>query len=270
MIELCKRLSNKRNLFLLNSKLHTIHYKKPNYKDYISLTTSSPKPMKLPINNTALLLIDMQHDFLTKGGFGHILGNDVTKLHHIIPNLQKMLNFSRYNGLEVIHTIESHTSISDIHIHRSKLLGDRAPPEGKRIGDITTYKSGAKGRILIKDNYGCQIIPELSPTKDEYVVNKTGKSAFYKTLLDKYLKKKEISHLIIGGVTTEVCVQTTSRDANDHGYEICVLEDGCASYFPEYHKATCNMISSQGGIVGWTANTSNLTNILSRRRTICY
>lgn len=244
--------------------------KKMNQSNSIILNNTKPKPMNMPINNTALMLIDMQHDFLTKGGFGHILGNDVTKLHHIIPNLQEVLNFSRRNNLEVIHTIESHTSITKQHIHDSKLNGDRAPPLGKRIGDITTYENGVKGRILIKDYYGCQIIPELTPLNNECIINKTGKSAFYNTNLDLYLKQKNISHLIIGGVTTEVCVQTTSRDANDHGYEICVLEDGCASYFPEYHKMTCNMIASQGGIVGWTTNTSNLTNILSRRINLCY
>lgn len=265
-----KMKDEKRHIFLLNSRFHTNRYKNDYYKDYIVLQNSKPKPMKVPLYNTALVLIDMQHDFLTKGGFGDILGNDVTNLHHIIPNLQKVLNFSRYNGLEVIHTIESHDSISDEHIHRSKLLGERAPPIGKRIGDITTYKNGEKGRILIKDNYGCQIIPELEPLKEEYIVNKPGKSAFYNTNLDSHLKKRKISHLIIGGVTTEVCVQTTSRDANDHGYEVCVLEDGCASYFPEYHKTTCNMIASQGGIVGWTSNVSNLTNILRRRIELCY
>ena len=271
MNHFCKNIRiNKRHIFLLNSKFHTNQYKNDNYKDYIILQNSKPKPMKVPLYNTALVLIDMQHDFLTKGGFGDILGNDVTKLRHIIPNLQNVLNFSRNNGLEIIHTIESHDSISNTHIHRSKLLGDRAPPLGKRIGDMTTYENGTKGRILIKDYYGCQIIPQLTPNNNEYIVNKTGKSAFYNTNLDNYLKKKNISHLIIGGVTTEVCVQTTSRDANDHGYEICVLEDGCASYFPEYHKATCNMISSQGGIVGWTTTTSNLTNILRRRIDLCY
>lgn len=195
------------------------------------------------LSNVALIIIDMQRDFLEPGGFGEALGNDVRRLRSIVPVLEQLLITFRVLNLPIIYTIEGHKSdLSDcpptkINRGNSQL----------RIGDI-----GPLGRILVLGEPGNNIIPELAPLPGEIIINKPGKGAFYNTKLQDKLSKQEITHLIFTGVTTEVCVQTTMREANDRGFECLLIEDATESYFPEFKQATIKMIHSQGGIVGWT------------------
>jgi len=193
---------------------------------------------------TALVVIDMQRDFIEPGGFGAALGNDVAQLARIVPTVAALLAFARSHGMLVVHTRESHLpDLSDCPPAK-RLRGE----PGLRIGD-----SGAMGRILVRGEPGNQIVAELAPLAGEIVIDKPGKGAFYATGLQAMLDERRISHLLLAGVTTEVCVQTTMREANDRGYECLLVEDAAASYFPAFHDATVAMISAQGGIVGWTA-----------------
>jgi biuret amidohydrolase len=208
------------------------------------LISAQPYDYEIPdLEKTALVIIDMQRDFLEVGGFGDALGNDVTQLRGIVPNIKQLLDLFRNKNLTVIHTIEGHQSdLSDCPI--SKLNRGK----GKlKIGDV-----GPMGRILILGESGNNIIPELQPLENEIIITKPGKGAFYGTNLQSILQQKNITHLIITGVTTEVCVQTTMREANDRGYECLLVEDGTASYFPEFKQATLDMVRAQGGIIGWT------------------
>jgi biuret amidohydrolase len=216
------------------------------------LISAQPYDYEIPnLEKTALVIIDMQRDFLEVGGFGDALGNDVTQLREIVPNIKQLLDLFRSKNLTVIHTIEGHNpDLSDCPI--SKLNRGK----GKlKIGDV-----GPMGRILILGESGNNIIPELQPKEDEIVINKPGKGAFYGTNLQSILQQKNITHLIITGVTTEVCVQTTMREANDRGYECLLVEDGTASYFPEFKQATLDMVRAQGGIIGWTTISQKILN----------
>jgi nicotinamidase-related amidase len=194
--------------------------------------------------STALIIIDMQRDFVEHGGFGESLGNDVARLARIVPVVRELLNACRDASMMVVHTREAHQPD----------LADCPPSKrhrGKptlRIGD-----AGPMGRILIAGEPGNDIVQELAPCTGELVLNKPGKGAFFATALDQYLRASNITHLIFAGVTTEVCVQTTMREANDRGYECLLVEDATESYFPEFKQAALEMIRAQGGIVGWTA-----------------
>jgi biuret amidohydrolase len=191
-----------------------------------TILNALPYSYELPedLNHLALVIIDMQRDFLEPGGFGDALGNDVSRLQSIVPSLSKLLNTFRDRQLPVIHTQECHKSdLSD------------CPPS-----------------ILIQGEPGNRIIPQLAPLPDEIVILKPGKGAFYNTELQSLLQSRGITHLLITGVTTEVCVQTTMREANDRGYECLLVEDCTESYFPEFKQSTLEMVRAQGGIVGWT------------------
>ena len=205
-------------------------------------------------NRLALIIIDMQRDFIEPGGFGAALGNDVSLLAPIIPTIAELLNTFRKLGLTVIHTKECHrTDLSDCP--PAKLERGR----GKlRIGD-----PGPMGRILIAGEPGNDFVPTLKPLPGELVIAKPGKGAFYATNLDVELKKRGITHLLFTGVTTEVCVQTTMREANDRGYESLLVEDGTESYFPQFKQATLDMVRAQNGIVGWTASTEPIIQALT-------
>ncbi len=206
------------------------------------------------LSQLALVIIDMQRDFLEPGGFGEILGNDVAQLGSIVPTLKGLLDFFRQKGLTVIHTLECHQPD----------LSDCPPSKRKRgKGSLTIGDEGPMGRILVRGEVGNSIIPELTPIEGEIVIHKPGKGAFYATELQEILQKRGITHLLFTGVTTEVCVQTTMREANDRGYECLLVEDCTASYFPEFHQSTLNMIRAQGGIVGWTAPAQNVQKALS-------
>jgi biuret amidohydrolase len=197
-----------------------------------------------PLNRLALVIIDMQRDFLEPGGFGEALGNDVSQLQAIIPQLKELLHTFRRLDLLVVHTQECHQpDLSDCPLSKRR----RGHP-ALQIGD-----SGPMGRILIQGEPGNAIIPELAPLPNEIIITKPGKGAFYQTPLATVLQEHNITHLLITGVTTEVCVQTTMREANDRGYECLLVEDGTASYFPQFKQATLEMVRAQGGIVGWTA-----------------
>lgn len=213
------------------------------------LISAQPYDYKLPVKGLGLLIIDMQRDFLEPGGFGEALGNDISYLRQIVPTVQQLLQVFRSLQLPIFHTIEGHApDLSDCP--SSKLQRGKS---NLKIGDV-----GAMGRILILGEPGNTIIPELSPIAGEFVISKPGKGAFCHTNLEILLQEQGITHLIIAGVTTEVCVQTTMREANDRGIECLLVEDATASYFPAFKQATLEMICAQGGIIGWTATVSEL------------
>jgi biuret amidohydrolase len=211
---------------------------------------AQPYEYELPESGqVALVIIDMQRDFMEPGGFGDALGNDVMLLRAIVPTLQTLLDGFRQLHLPVIHTLECHAPD----------LSDCPPAKIKRgRSDLTIGSKGPMGRILVKGEPGNGIIPELAPLPGEFIIHKPGKGAFYNTDLSDILKAQNITHLMITGVTTEVCVQTTMREANDRGYECLMVSDCTESYFPEFKQATLEMVRAQGGIVGWTANAADI------------
>jgi nicotinamidase-related amidase len=200
--------------------------------------------------HTALIVIDMQRDFIEPGGFGEALGNDVSRLGAIVPTVASLLAWCRAHGVSVIHTREG---------HRPDLTD--CPPAKLRRGDprLRIGAAGPMGRILVDGEPGNDIVSVLAPAPGEPVIVKPGKGAFWATGLHERLHGQAITHLIFCGVTTEVCVQTTMREANDRGYECLLIEDATESYFPEFKLATLEMIRAQGAIVGWTAPLAALT-----------
>jgi nicotinamidase-related amidase len=201
----------------------------------------------------ALAIIDMQRDFVERGGFGEALGNDVSLLRKAIAPTRRVLDAVRAKGMLVVHTREGHRAdLTDLP--RAKKLRGRLK---SGIGD-----PGPMGRILVRGQYGHDIIDELKPLPQEPVVDKPGKGAFYATDLDSLLRNRGISQLIVCGVTTEVCVNTTVREANDRGYDCLVLEDCVGSYFPEFHVAALAMIKAQGGIFGWVSDSKRFLEAL--------
>lgn len=217
---------------------------------------AEPYPFKLIPSHCALLIIDMQRDFLEPGGFGEMLGNDVSQLRRTIEPNRKLLAAWREAGLLTIHTREGHRpDLTDL------------PPAKKVRGNSPTTigDPGPMGRILVRGEPGHDIIPELYPASGEPVIDKPGKGAFYATPLGELLAARGITHLLVGGVTTEVCVQTTLREANDRGYDCLLVEDATESYFPEFKAATLAMVRAQGAIVGWTATSAQVIAALDRK-----
>jgi len=204
-----------------------------------------PYAFPLRRNELALIVIDMQRDFVEPGGFGESLGNDVSRLSAIVPAVKRLIEGCRAAGVPVIHTQECHKpDLSDLPAAKRHRGNPRL-----RIGD-----EGPMGRILIAGEPGTAILDDLAPLPGELVIEKPGKGAFYATPLGDELKRRRLSQLIVAGVTTEVCVQTTMREANDRGHECLLAEDATESYFPEFKAATLAMIRAQGAIVGWTAS----------------
>jgi nicotinamidase-related amidase len=202
----------------------------------------------------AFVIIDMQRDFLEPGGFGAALGNDVAQLRGAIAPIAALLAACRAAGVLVIHTREGHRpDLSDLNTAKH-----RRGRGSVRIGD-----AGPMGRILVRGAAGHDIIDELAPNEGEPVIDKPGKGAFYATDLEAILRSRGIAHLIVCGVTTEVCVHTTVREANDRGFDCLVLSDCTGSYFPHFHEAALAMIKAQGGIFGWVAPSSALLEALS-------
>jgi len=215
---------------------------------------ASPEAVEIDLDRTALLIIDMQRDFLEPGGFGETLGNDVSLLGAAVGPCRAVLNAARRAGLMVIHTREGHLpDLSDAP--RAKL--ERGAPS-RRIGD-----EGPMGRILVRGEPGHHIVAQLFPADGEVIIDKPGKGAFYRTDLEAILVNHGIESLLVCGVTTEVCVHTTVREANDRGYRCIVLADCCASYFPEFHEIGLRMIAAQGGIFGWVSTSRSLLTALS-------
>lgn len=214
---------------------------------------AQPFPFRFDPASTALIVIDMQRDFIEEGGFGAALGNDVTPLQAIVPATARLIAAARQAGIAVIHTRECHRP--DLSDCPPAKLARGAP--SLRIGD-----PGPMGRILIAGEPGAGIVPELAPLPDEIVIDKPGKGAFYATSLGDDLARLGTKSLIFAGVTTEVCVQTTMREANDRGFECLLAEDATESYFPEFKSATLDMIRAQGAIVGWTARVGEIEDVL--------
>ncbi len=210
-----------------------------------SVIAAKPEPFALDPVRAALIIIDMQRDFLEPGGFGETLGNDVSLLQSAVGPCQAVLVAARAMGMLVVHTREGHKP--DLSDAPPAKIARGAP--SKRIGD-----PGPMGRILIQGEAGHDIVSALYPIAGEIVIDKPGKGAFYATELSALLKDKSIDNLLVCGVTTEVCVNTTVREANDRGYRCLVMADACASYFPEFHEMGLKMIAAQGGIFGWSAN----------------
>lgn len=219
------------------------------------MKTVTAQPFDFPFDpaTLGLVVIDMQRDFCEPGGFGETLGNDVSLLRQVIPTTARLIEGFRAHGLPVIHTRECHRpDLSDLPPAKR----DRGSPT-LRIGD-----DGPMGRILIAGEDGADIIPELYPIEGETVIDKPGKGAFYATPFGEVLKEKGLKQLIFAGVTTEVCVQTTMREANDRGYDCLLATDATESYFPAFKQAAIEMIIAQGGIVGWAAPTDTILQAL--------
>jgi nicotinamidase-related amidase len=215
------------------------------------MTTIQAEPAAVPVDldRTAIVIIDMQRDFLEPGGFGDTLGNDIGQLTRTIAPCKALLDGARRRGVTVIHTREG---------HRSDLAD--APPAKVERGEpsLRIGEQGPMGRILVRGEPGHDIIPELYPQPGEPVIDKPGKGAFFATDLHAILQYRSIEVLIVCGVTTEVCVHTTVREANDRGYRCIVPSDCCGSYFPEFHEVGLRMIKAQGGILGWVSDSTRV------------
>ena len=214
---------------------------------------AEPYPFTFDRAHVALLCIDFQRDFVEPGGFGESLGNDVSLLRSTIEPTRRVLDAARRNGWMVVHTREGHRpDLSDLFPAKR----DRGRPT-LRIGD-----DGPMGRLLVRGSEGHDIVPELAPAPGEVVLDKPGKGSFYATDLETVLRARGITHLVVTGVTTEVCVQSTVREANDRGFECLVLADCTGSYFPQYYESALAMFKAQGGIVGWVGTSADLLTAL--------
>lgn len=208
-----------------------------------------PYPYPLDPAHVALVVIDMQRDFIEKGGFGDSLGNDVARLEAIVPTTADLIGLFRGKGWTIVHTREAHLpDLSD------------CPPAKIRRGNASLRigETGSMGRLLVRGEPGNQIVDALAPIAGEIVIDKPGKGMFWATGLHEKLQALGITHLVFAGVTTEVCVQTSMREANDRGYESLLIEDATESYFPQFKAATIEMMVAQGGIVGWVTPLSEL------------
>jgi biuret amidohydrolase len=222
-------------------------------------TDLAAEPYAFPFapEHCALLIIDMQRDFLEPGGFGAMLGNDVSQLRRTIDPNRRLLAAWRAAGLPVLHTREGHRpDLADL-------------PPAKRVrgkGKMTIGDQGPMGRILVRGESGHDIVSELYPEPNEPVIDKPGKGAFHATDLHAILQNQDVKQLVVTGVTTEVCVNTTVREANDRGYDCLVLDDCCGSYFPEFHDMGLKMIKAQGGIFGWVSSSGTVIEALAAWR----
>jgi biuret amidohydrolase len=209
-----------------------------------------PYSFALDPERVALVVIDMQRDFIEPGGFGAALGNDVSRLAAIIPSVAALIGLFRARGWPILHTRESH--LPD--------LSDCPPAKRERgKGPLRIGDDGPMGRLLVRGEPGNAIIAECAPREGEMVLDKPGKGMFCATDVDRMLRQRGITQLVFAGVTTEVCVQTSMREANDRGYECLLIEEATASYFPEFKAAVIEMIVAQGGIVGWATSFEALT-----------
>jgi nicotinamidase-related amidase len=198
---------------------------------------------------TALVVIDMQRDFIEPGGFGASLGNDVSLLVPAIAPIASLLDTWRARGWPVVHTREAHRADLSDCPPAKRLRGEPS----LRIGDV-----GPMGRLLVAGEPGTSIIDAVAPVPGEIVIDKPGKGMFWATGLHERLQDLGITHLVFTGVTTEVCVQTSMREANDRGYDCLIVENATESYFPEFKAAALAMLTAQGAIVGWSTPSETL------------
>jgi len=211
--------------------------------------SATPFDYRLAPGATALVVIDMQRDFIEPGGFGASLGNDVSRLVPAIAPIAALLTAWRARGWPVLHTREAHRpDLSDCPPAK-RLRGEPA----LRIGE-----PGPMGRLLVAGEPGTEIIAALAPAPGETVIDKPGKGMFWATGLHEQLQARGISHLVFTGVTTEVCVQTSMREANDRGYDCLIVEDATESYFPDFKAGALAMLTAQGAIVGWSTGSRTL------------
>ena len=220
----------------------------------MTIVAAEPYPFEFDCGSTALVIIDMQRDFLEPGGFGDALGNDVSLLRSTVEPTRRLLAAARDAGMLVVHTREGHRpDLADL------------PPAKRARGRFATGigDPGPMGRILVRGEPGHDIVPELAPIDGEPVIDKPGKGAFYATDFEAILKHHGIARLIVCGVTTEVCVNTTVREANDRGYDCLVVEDCVGSYFPAFQEMGLAMIKAQGGIFGWVGTSSSVIDALA-------
>jgi nicotinamidase-related amidase len=216
---------------------------------------AEPFPYELDPSHVALMCIDFQRDFVEPGGFGESLGNDVSRLRGAIEPTRAVLATFRDRSWTVIHTREGHRpDLTDLFPAKR----DRGNPS-LRIGE-----EGPMGRLLVRGSAGHDIVPELAPRPGEVVVDKPGKGSFYATDLETILRARGITQLVVTGVTTEVCVQSTVREANDRGFESLILSDCTGSYFPQFHESALAMFQAQGAIVGWVSTSADLLAAVDR------
>ncbi|HEY2342068.1 MAG TPA: cysteine hydrolase [Chthoniobacteraceae bacterium] len=215
----------------------------------MSTIQAEPFPLEFNPKTTALVIIDMQRDFVLPGGFGEMLGNDTSLLLAAVEPTERVLKKAREKGMFVIHTREGHRPD----------LSDCPAAKLTRGGKTFIGEKGPMGRILVRGEQGQDIIHQLYPIPGEPIIDKPGKGSFHATDLHQILLDRGIKTLVMCGVTTEVCVHTTLREANDRGYECVVLSDCVASYFPEFQRVALEMVKAQGGIFGWVSTSEDFT-----------
>jgi nicotinamidase-related amidase len=208
-----------------------------------------------PLNRTALIIIDMQRDFCAAGGYADMAGLDISNLRKPIPQIQQLLNVARSQGMLIIHTREG---------HRSDML-DCMPSKRARSARTAAAigSDGPMGKLLIRGEYGHDFVDELTPIAGEVIIDKPGYSAFHQTDLEIILRSQQITQLIITGVTTEVCVQSTLRAAVEYGWDCITVGDACGSAYPDLHQASLVMIAVEGGIFGKVLNTDAMLQLIA-------
>lgn len=227
--------------------------------DYSVLNASSPYPWPLAqswsARDTALIMIDMQRDFLDEHGYFSSLGENLDHVQRTVEPCRKLLDAVRPTGMLIIHTRESHRpDLSDLN--PTKQL--KAERKGAAIGS-----EGPMGRLLVRGEYGCDFVDSLTPHAGEVILDKPGNSAFYATDLQQILSARGITRLLLAGITTDVCVSSTLRDANDRGFDCLLLEDCCGAATPELHDAVLRSMEREGGIFGAYARSESVLRVLS-------